>query len=337
MTYGAVFEFQMDNMQGAAADNAGVSMDEAYGFVAFPNLGRLYFGQEDAAASLLIVRAPSVGALGGDAEWDEFIVNSGLYSSPYLTSGIADGNDATKIGYLSPQFAGFDFGISYAPNAGEGERVELSNGTPQRERTTREHEISAAVRYRGTFGPVGVQVGVGGLWAKAQRTITNTTLPRPQDINAYFVGAQVAAYGFAFGGEFGFGSYNGSSMGTTALNPGLDDSWHYLIGATYTMGPVMFGAIFGQAEQDNGWGLVNKVLQELPDRRHTVWGLGAVYRLAPGLEVFAAYNNIHDKNIPMAAPSDARYSGFSGTALASFNGQYTRTINIGIAGIRLAF
>jgi len=336
MTYGAVFEFQMDNALGAAADNTAVSMDEAYGFVAFPNLGRLYFGQEDAAASLLIVRAPSVGALGGDAEWDEFIVNTGLYSSPYLTSGIADGNDATKIGYLSPQFAGFDFGISYAPNAGEGERVDLSNGVPQRDRTTRENEISAAVRYRGTFGPVGVQVGVGGLWANAQRNITNTLARRPQDINAYFVGAQVAAYGFAFGGEYGFGSYNGSSMGLTALNPGLDDSWHYLIGATYTLGPVVFGAIFGQAEQDNGSRLVGGVPQDLPNRKHTIWGLGALYRLAPGLEVFAAYNNVHDENIPTAAPSDARYGG-AGTTLASFNGQNTRTINIGIAGIRLAF
>lgn len=336
MTYGAVIEFQMDNGTGTAGDNTNVSMDEAYGFIAMPNLGRLYFGQEDGAANLLQIRAPAAGALGGDGEWDEFIVGNGLFAGTYLTSGISDGSDATKIGYLSPQFAGFDFGISYAFNGGEGERVDLSNGVPQRNRTTRENEIQAGVRYRGTFGPVGVSLGAGGLWANSPQNITNTTLLRQQDINAYFFGAQVAAYGFAFGGEFAMGSYNGTSMGLTALNPGLDDSWHYLIGATYTMGPVVFGAIFGQAEQDNGSAVVGGVVRDLDDRKHTIWGLGVLYNLAPGLGVFAAYNNINDENIPTSAPRDARY-GAGGTTLANFNGQTTRTINIGVAGIRLAF
>jgi len=339
MTYGAVFEFQVDNAGTGAGDGTTVSMDELYGFIAFPNLGRIYFGQEDSAASLLQIRAPGAGALGGDGVWDEFIVQQGLFSSPYLLSGINDGSDATKIGYLSPQFAGFDFGISFAFDSSEGERTNVANSSSaQRDRTGIENEISAGLRYRGTFGPVGLSAGVAAMRADAPRLngTGQAINPRAQTVEAYQIGAQIAAYGFAFGAEYVFGQYNGSSVGRTALNPGLDNSWHYLIGATYTMGPLVFGAIFGQAEQDNGSAIVGGAVRDLEDRKHTLWGVGVLYNVAPGLGVYLAYNHIDDDNIPTAAPRDARYGG-GGTTLASFNGGTTRTINIGMAGIRLAF
>jgi hypothetical protein len=347
MTYGAVLEFQMDNAAVGAADGTTVSLDEMYGFITLPNLGTLRFGQEDSAASLLQVRAPASAALGGDGEWDEFVVQTGLFSSPYLISGINDGSDATKIIYLSPQFAGFDFGVSYAANAFEGERTEISNSTSaQRDQTNIQNELSVALRYRGTFGAVGVQAGVGAMFAEAPRLNAagasfGGTNPRAQSVTAYTVGAAITAYGFGFGAEYTFGQYNGSSVGRVALNAGLDDSQHYIIGATYTMGPVVFGGVFGQAMQSNGTGVTGtgaaRVVRDLDDRTQTVWGVGVAYNLAPGLVLFALYNNINDENVPTAAPVNARYTGGGGTTLASFNGGNTRTINVGVAGIRLAF
>lgn len=356
MTYGAVLEFQMDNAVTTAGDGTTVTFDEMYGFITFPNLGTIRFGQEDSAASLLQVRAPASAALGGDAEWDEFIVQTGLADgSPYVISGINDGNDATKIVYLSPQFAGFDFGVSYAFNAGEGERtnVEGSTTTSQRDRTGIENEVSLALRYRGTFGPVGVQAGIGAMFADSPRQNASGTAfgavgnPRGQSVNAYTVGASITAYGFGFGAEYTWGAYGGASVGRRALNAGLDDSSHYIIGATYTMGPLVFGGVFGQGFQDNGTcrgtGATGAcvgtagVVRNLSDRTHTVWGLGVAYNLAPGLVLFGIYNNINDENVPTAAPSNARYTGGAGTTLASFNGGNTRTINVGIVGVRLAF
>jgi predicted porin len=359
MTYGAVFEFQMDNAAVGAADGTTVSFDEMYGFITLPNLGTLRFGQEDSAASLLQIRAPASAALGGDAEWDEFVVQTGLFGSPYLTAGINDGSDATKIIYLSPQFAGFDFGLSYAFNSNEGERTDVPNSaSAQRDPTGAngwQNQISAALRYRGTFGAVGVQAGVGATFADSptQNALgqpfasPGNTGPRPQSINAYTVGASITAYGFGFGAEYTFGQYIGSGPGNTAANAGLDNSSHYLIGATYTMGPLVLGAVFGQGFQDNGScrvGAANTscgagtagTIRNVDDRTHTIWGVGAAYNLAPGLVLFAIYNNINDENVPTSAPSDARYGG-NGTTLASFNGGNTRTINVGVAGIRLAF
>ena len=263
MTYGAVFEFQMDNVVATSGDGTTVSFDEMYGFISMPNLGTLRFGQEDNAASLLQVRAPASAALGGDAEWDEFIVQTGLAdSSPYIISGINDGNDATKIIYLSPQFAGFDFGLSYAANSGEGERtnVEGSTTSAQRDRTGLENEVSgsrsatAAPSAPSACRPASARCGpapraecVGHrLWRHRQHR------PRAQDVNAYTVGAAITAYGFGFGAEYTWGQYRGASVGRTAINAGVDSSSHYIIGATYTMGPVVFGGVFGQGFQGNG-------------------------------------------------------------------------------------
>ncbi|MEO3471120.1 porin [Roseomonas sp. CAU 1739] len=355
ITYGAVFEFQMDNVVVTTGDGTTVSFDELYGYLGFDGLGTFRFGQEDSAASLLQVRAPASQALGGDAEWDEFIVQTGLAdTAPYIMSGINDGNDATKIIYLSPQFAGFDFGLSYASNAGEGERTnnEGSLTASQRDRLGIENEMSAAVRYRGTFGPVGVIAGLGGMWGSsgsqngAGQPLGSVALPRAQSIYAYTGGLVLTGYGFSIGGEYTWGQYRGASVGRTAVNPGVDGSQHWLLGATYTMGPLVFGAVYGQGTQGNGAQLVSgvaggtgarsPVFRDLADRTQTLWGVGVAYNLAPGLVLFGMYNNINDENVPTVQPTNARYGG-SGTTLASFNGSNTRTINIGIVGIRLAF
>ena len=52
--------------------------------------------------------------------------------------------------------------------------------------------------------------------------------------------------------------------------------------------------------------------------------------------MYAIYQNINDENVPLAAPSDARYGG-SGSSMATFNGGNTRTINVLMGGVRLAF
>lgn len=323
MAYGAVLEMQMDGVN--TSNSTTMNFDEMYGFMK-GSWGEFRFGQEDSAASLMVVRAPGAGPLGGDGMWTNFVYSSGTNAN-YLTSGINDGNDSTKIIYLSPQFAGFDVGFSYAPNAREGE---VQND--DRNRTDLTNEISAALRYRGTFGGVGVAVGAAAMWADppAKTVSGGATTQEFESVNAYMFGAQLAAFGFALGGEYAFGSYNGASVGRTAQRKSttagvsdLDDSSHWLVGLTYTTGPLVFGGIYGNGSQDNGG--------TLKDRDHTVWGMGVVYTLAPGLGIYAAYNNISDENIPTAAPVPGS------TTLATFNGSNTRNIDVLMAGIRLAF
>jgi predicted porin len=184
------------------------------------------------------------------------------------------------------------------------------------------NEISVALRYRGTIGAVGLQAGAGAMWGDAP---DRTPTAEFESISAYFFGAQIAAYGFAIGGEYSFGKYNGSSVGRAALRKGLDDSNHWLAGATYTIGSVVLGAVYGQGSQDNGG--------TLKDRDHTVMGVGLLYNLAPGLGLYAAYNSISDENVPLATPA----ANSTAANIATFNGSTTRNIDVIMAGIRLAF
>jgi len=307
LSYGAVIEFQNDN-SGASGSGTAVDLDEAYVFLSSPTLGTIRFGEEDSAASIMQVRHPSITGLGADGAWGGGLINTSarVGAFPSLLNGINDGSDATKLIYLSPQFFGFDFGVSYAPNAGEGQR--LFNGRPfdnfstaagaavplanlHRDGTALTNELSGALRYRGSFGNVGVAVGFGAMRADASKnTAAGASIaPSLRDITAYTAGATLSAFGFTAGGEYTWGNYVGNSPGRGALLPGRDSSSHYALGLTYTMGAISVGGFYGRASQDNGAGV--------SDRQQTVYGIGAAYTIAPGLEAFGSYNRMEDKNV----------------------------------------
>ena len=337
MRYGAMLELQMDNVAGGSG--TAVDYDELYGFVK-GSWGELRFGQEDHAANLMQVRRPSTLWMGSDDAWDEFVVQSGTYgSAPYIMSGITDGSDATKLIYLSPQFMGFDVGASYAPNSGEGERTQLADSTTtfQRDRTATENQISAALRYRGTFGGVGVQAAMTGYWADAAQQSANGTpiATKTQNVSAYLAGLVVSAYGFQLGGEYAWGNYN-QQVGNGALTPGLDGSSHWLVGGVYTIGAFAVGAQYGKGTQDNGTSTAGAALS---DRTQTYLGIGVSYILAPGMTLFANYNQVEDENLPVAAPSVKGRGDGKGTTLATFDssGSNTRDITVVVAGVRVAF
>jgi hypothetical protein len=84
----------------------------------------------------------------------------------------------------------------------------------------------------------------------------------------------------------------------------------------------------------------------LEDREQTYLGFGVAYVLAPGMTLFANYNQIEDKNIPLAGASVnsagtgavAAGAAGAGTTLAKFsNSSTTRDITVLVAGVRIAF
>ena len=328
LAYGAEIQIQNDNVGGGSG--SALDLDEAYMFVSTPTLGTIRFGEEDNAAGLLQVRAPTITGFGADGAFDVGILGTanGTGGNPSLFTAVNDGNDATKVIYLSPQFYGIDFGVSYAANAGEGDRAFLgravdtlgAGGTAigasvtQRDYTTLNNEWSGGLRYRGSFQNVGIagslvamlaepqSVAVAGGVAGANGTGA-TSRTSFKNITAYSGGLNVTAFGFTLGGEYTWGNYSGPSVGRAPLAAGRDASKHWLGGLTYTTGAWAFGGYYGQATQDNGGGL--------SDREQTGWGIGVVYTLAPGLELFANYNNFNDENvnISLAAAPGTRTAG----------------------------
>ena len=322
LAYGAVIELQNDNFGGGAG--SGMDVDEAFVFVSSPRFGTLRFGEEDAAAGLLQVRAPTIAGFGADAAWDNTILRTatGAEGSPVLMNAINDHNDATKIVYLSPQFAGFDFGLSYAPVGAEGDRAftgrmvdtlgvggaRIPASVTQRDRTGLTNEISGALRYRGTFGGVGVAASIGGLTADAAANTVNATTGAVstavsngrtlRDITVLSMGLSLSAWGFTLGGEYTRGHYASivgrQPLANNADGTDRDASHHLLFGLTYRLGAMSLGAYLGQAEQDNGRTAAGVAVA---DRRQTAWGLGIAYALAPGLEAFGSVNLVSDRNV----------------------------------------
>jgi predicted porin len=177
-----------------------------------------------------------------------------------------------------------------------------------------ENEIAGAVRYRGSFGNVGIAAGFGAMRAEAGDTLLNAAAVR--DISAYTAGVNVTAFGFTVGGEYTWGRYSGESVGRAPVLRGRDNSSHYVVGATYTIGAVAIGGFFGEGEQDNGG--------VLGDREQRIWGVGATYTVAPGLDLVAQYNNLRDRNV-------------LATGILPAGGSNTREADVFLFGARLAF
>jgi len=322
LQYGAFFEFQMDNaLSATTGSNTGVDFDEIYGY-AKGAWGELRFGNEDSAASLLQVTRPVVWGMGVSDQWDEFLV-----SDPHIIAGLGDGGDATKIIYLSPQFNGFDFGLSYAANRFEGERQDSSTASVnQRDNTGLTNEITAALRYRGTVGGVGIQAGLAAMFADSAKQSTGgvAIATRDQNVTAYSAGLVLAGLlpGLSIGGDYTWGKYRGTPGGSSVA-AGVDGSTQLTLGATYTAGNLTLGVNYGSAVQSNG-GTVD-------DRTQTFYGVGMAYVVAPGMSLYANYNVITDENNPTAQPTS------SGATRTSYGNDYVRDITVAIAGVRVAF
>ncbi|WP_270937448.1 porin [Falsiroseomonas oryzae] len=275
LSYGAQFELEFDNVIGSGS-GTGMDTDEMWGWVSSPTLGTVMFGDQDSAADLMKVSLPgAVLRLGPSSEWDEF-VSVAADGNRYLVTDINDGSDATKIIYVSPQFFGFDFGASFAPNRREGEQF-FSVTTPfintaanpggavtpppasqvlQRDpNDSIRNELSLAARYRGSFNNIGIQASLGYQQADAQAISNAPGVVGLQDIREWQVGAQISGFGFALGAAYRWGDYGSVTM--SPLRQGLSGSSTWGVGATYTMGAWQFGAHYGEATRDNGSGVVN--------------------------------------------------------------------------------
>jgi outer membrane protein OmpU len=258
-------------------DSAGTSLnyDEANLYVGGA-WGRIEMGDQDGAADQLAVHAPSVGIgqLWGDQ--DSFLQNA-LVGGDTLYA--LDSSDSTKVTYFTPTFAGFRAGVSYAPEQNGGDSVvatEPNGGFSD--------WIEAGVRYSGEFS--GATVALGATYSQAEGndlTTTSggvTTVTEIEDFSSWQLGAQVGFAGFTVGG--GYVDYNDAVLTRNSTLPNYepDSSWN--VGVAYSAGP--FGVAGGYLNLDDESG-----------DDYTIWSVGAVYTVAPGLAVQADYYNFDNE------------------------------------------
>lgn len=255
LTVGAQIEAVAD-----AGDDFAV--DESYVYMA-GTWGRVNFGDEDGAAYLLQVAAPS-----GDDNIDGIrqFINPINYGAPgtalgalYGLSGVYSGgldydNDIAgnddKITYLTPVFSGFQAGFSWTPEAGD-DVSEGNNGNSLDTPFTFDNVWEAAARYEGSYNNVGMILGAGYTWADS-------------DTDEWNVGADLDM------GPFGLGAVY-TEFNVDDVLPGVDfESQTWVAGVDYTTGPFKIGASY----------LNNEVDDVIETDRYTG---GVVYTYGPGM------------------------------------------------------
>lgn len=210
-------------------------LDESYVYMA-GSWGRVNFGDEDGAAYLLQVAAPS-----GDDNIDgirQFInpINYGAGNglTQFYDGGIDYANDiagnADKVTYLTPVFSGFQAGVSYTPSV-DGTVATVSrgaNGNSLNSAGSIDDVWETALRYEGSFNNVGMILGGGYTFVDS-------------DTNQWNVGADFDI------GAFGLGAvYTETEADSVVLN--LSDTETWVAGVDYTTGPFKVGASYLNGE-----------------------------------------------------------------------------------------
>lgn len=226
--------------------------------------------------------------------------------------------------YVSPQFAGLDFSASFAPNTGGLDNTSgncpygstvagsvtgnvggggayvgcdaASSTSVAGEAARPRNEAQIYARYRGAFGPVGIAAQVGGIFSGH---VQNNNLPAVKATQAQYEGYRLFDAGLVgtFGGLAVGGHVTGGRQnGQFNLAPvGTKDSFAWVAGASYAIGPVIVGASYFDYMSA---GSKSNISSAFVGNRNE-WGVaaGGTYTFAPGMNVYLSYLYGHRKEL----------------------------------------
>ena len=224
-------------------------VDESYVYMA-GSWGRVNVGQEDGAAYLLQVAAPSA---------DDNIDGIRQFINPTRLGVVNDyandiAKDGDKLTYLSPVFSGFQAGASFTPRINSSAQSS-GNRASNTVNTADEGASEVGVRYEGMVGSVGLIAGAG---------YTATT----QSADEWNFGADLDI------GAFGLGAvYTTADAGKDSII--AQDSKTWVLGADYTAGPFKLGVSYLNGDIDRSGAL----LANDTDR----YAAGVTYSYGPGM------------------------------------------------------
>lgn len=276
-------------------------VDESYAYFSGA-WGRVNFGDEDGAAYLLQVAAPSA-----DSNFDgirQFVnpVNytlSSLNGTNFANRIAADGLDydnaatdkSEKLTYLTPVMNGLQLGVSYTPDVNAGSVVtQTLAGSSRSLNGVHSDDVAGAfgsayevaARYEGQFDEVGFTLGGG---------YTNISLETDNavedDFQEWNIGVDLDWSAFGVGAVY---TENNSGLDTTDSN----ETW--VLGADYTTGPFKFGISYLNNNTD-----VNGAASEVDTDR---WTGGVVYTYGPGMTFRGSISYLNHE-VENAADADA--------------------------------
>ena len=244
-------------------EESGDQGDETYMWIE-GSFGTIRVGNDDPASAQMGTAAPYATYFYGinTPYWAGTISGDG--SNWHSTFADAGAGDSASLMYFSPVINGFQFGVSYAPEAGS----EARSGTASR---SKGHDVFAVgARYDGAFGDAGVTIAGGyvskdvpeqtaviGSYINADGTIAqgatdgiaasnilrkSRSAAVGRTVTDYSAGVVVSMSGVSVGG-----SYRSTDEGKV----GADDKVQYDVGVMYGEGAWAISANYGKKTQDS--------------------------------------------------------------------------------------
>jgi len=264
LTVGAVVELE-------GQTEADGQVDKVYAYFS-GGFGEVRFGDLEESYAQFCYLVPSASELFGADSPDFNFSNAGI-AGYGATNGTCYGLDdnSTKVVYFSPDFAGFQFAASFAPDASEGTR-NRSDGAATRftdDADENSENLSLALTFHRDIGGVAVTVG-GGLTQSFQKEVNPGDIDSARGANAY---AQASLSGFTVG----VAAESRQNFGVTGA-----DQWVVGAGASYHWDrwKVGLGWTHGEYEDAVGENGVGPF-----DAEHDILSLTASRELAEGISL----------------------------------------------------
>jgi hypothetical protein len=232
----ARIEYEADNQGGG-----GSIVDEHY--IEFSGgFGQLRVGSDDNVSNAMHYQAPvASGNMGVNTPTFAIALAGGNALGSYPSTYVNLGGDAQKIIWFSPRIAGFQLGLSYAPDNNSGQTGSIPNLDNQA--GAQQDVFSVGVNFVETFNDIDVAVSAGYLQGDLE---ANTALGNGDDAEQFNAGLNVGFAGFTVGASLAL--RNG---GFSSAFDNNGDSTIYDAGVTYATGPLTVGFTYLHGEAEN--------------------------------------------------------------------------------------
>lgn len=303
LRYGAAAEIRVNTGTSSPSTTSGgasgataaqtLYVRRAFVYLGGEKWGAVHFGQDDGPLGLMDAGVTTFQTY-NDGGWNDDLNDIGSPDTPLFPfpSGIGNEYTTSKIVYLSPQIAGFDFAASFEPDdnplndalpGAAALSPQLSTGATAAEIARRRNTYEAAARYQGNLGPAGIYAMAGYMGSGTVTRGIGAPNIDYKNLGIYMAGAAVNFGGLRIGGNFTGGQVN-DQVGLKV--DGMPNMIAYIVGVQYTMGPAVIGASYlnvmsggalGPSTASNPSGVLNS------GRREGGINIGGTYVLAPGL------------------------------------------------------
>jgi len=226
--------------------------------------GAVKLGADDNVANAMHYQAPVASyQMGVNTPTFAIPSSGGNQITSYPTTYINTGGDSQKIIWFSPRIAGFQLGLSYAPDSSA-----QTGSTPNADNNpgAQEEIFSIGLNFVETFNDIDIAVSGGYITSELEAQTTGTNA---DDQDSWSAGLNVGFAGFTVG----------ASVALT--NRGIDSNGDQTIwdaGVTYATGPLTVGFTYlhGEAEDPVTGG----------DDETDQGVLSAVYNIGPGVDLW---------------------------------------------------